>query len=147
VTALHTLIRLHRRQLDERRRDLVALQTRELALQDQLVQLDDDFAAETAAVRAAPDLGLTMAAFTKAFQRRRAQTQATLTAIHRQIAQQEEAIAEAFQELKRLEIAEELRTTEAIAAAKRRDTLILDEQAATRFQRGAGNGTVGDPGV
>lgn len=136
MSALDTLIRLHRRHLDEKRRDLVVLQTREQTVVEELAQLDADFEAEQAAVRAAPALGLTLAAYTARFKRRRARTAATLVALRRQIAAQEDAIADAFQELKRLEIAEDLRLTEALAEAKRRETIALDEQASIRFQRG-----------
>lgn len=137
MTALGSLIRLQRRQLDEKRRDLATLQDREQTLVQQLARLDADFEAEQAAARDSPAVGFTFAAYLQAFKRKRAQVTTTLSGVRRQIAKQEEAIAEAFQSLKRLEIAQDVRTAEELAELRRQETLALDEQAAMRFQRRA----------
>lgn len=132
---LKPLIRLHQRTVDERRR---ALGERLAALEEALAQ---QTAFEAQVVRekqvAAGDFnaGLTYHSFAKQVIRVREQMARAIGLLRQEVAQAEEAVAEAFRELKKYEQVQELRDQAAKEARRHRETQMFDEVASIRFQR------------
>jgi flagellar protein FliJ len=132
---LDTLIRLHRWQVDERRRRVAELEGFAEKLREQLVRLAEERAMESQAAGA--NL-LTQHAYPgyirRALQRQKTLEQ-SLVETDQQIAQARDALAEAFQELKRYEIAQANRERLRMSAAARRERLETDAIAIENYRR------------
>lgn len=136
MTDLRPLIRMHQREVDERRRALANL----LGALDQLTGERRAFEAQVVQEQkiASADLmsGLTYHGFAKAVIQRREQYEAAERRLQAEVAVAEEHVSEAFRELKKFEQVQEARDLAAKEARKRRETQMFDEVASIRFQRG-----------
>lgn len=130
-----TLIRLHRWQLNERRRQLADLETAVEATRDRIASLDAMLAAE--AQEADRDLSRRAAfpAYAEAMRRRRAKLAETLDMLTASIAEAQESVTDAFQELKKYELAQEARRRRDDEASARRERILLDEMAIEGYRR------------
>jgi len=130
MSDLDTLIRLHRWQLDEKRRALADLQ----ALADRLIaeatRLDEEVAGESAFAAASEMPPPTFPAYLKASKVRRGRLAESLAQARAQMAAVGEEIAEAYQELKKYELAQAGRERRAEHSARRAETATYDEIAA-----------------
>lgn len=135
MTDLRPLIRLNQREVDQRRRTLVQLQE---ALQ-RMIEERETFERQVAEERrlAATDLLLARSfpAFAKRVELLREESDRRIAALRMEVARAEEAVAEAFQELKKFEQVQEQRDLAAKAARKYRETQMFDEVASIRFSR------------
>ena len=134
-SGLHTLIRLHKWRLDEKRRALAELQ----ALADKLAQdtarLEREITAEQEIARTSPEASFGYGNFAKQAIERRRRLAQSVAQVEQQIAQATEEMAEAFQELKRYELAQEGRDRRDEAKRKTRENAALDEVALSGFMR------------
>ena len=134
-SGLHTLIRLHKWRLDEKRRALAELQ----ALADKLVQdtarLEREILAEQEIARSSPEASFGYGNFAKQAIERRKRLAQSVAQVEHQIAEATEEMAEAFQELKRYELAQEGRDRREDAKRKTRENAALDEVALSGFTR------------
>ncbi len=134
-SGLHTLIRLHKWRLDEKRRTLSELQ----ALADKLAQdtarLEREILAEQEIARTSPEASFAYGNFAKQAIERRRRLAQSVAQVEHQIAQATEEMAEAFQELKRYELAQEGRDRRDEAKRKVRENAALDETALSGFMR------------
>jgi flagellar protein FliJ len=134
-SGLHTLIRLHKWRLDEKRRALAELQ----ALADKLAQdtarLEREILAEQEIARTSPEASFAYGNFAKQAIERRRRLAQSVAQVEQQIAQATEEMAEAFQELKRYELAQEGRDRRDEAKRKERENAALDEIALSGFTR------------
>ncbi len=134
---LETLIRLHRWQVDERRRQVAELEGLAEKLRQELVRLAEERAVEQ---KAAGSNLLTRHVYPgyirRALQRQKTLEQ-SLAETEQQIAQARDALADAFQELKRYEIAAANRDRLRMNAAARRERLDTDAIAIENFRRRA----------
>ncbi|MDJ0948521.1 MAG: flagellar FliJ family protein [Alphaproteobacteria bacterium] len=130
-----SMIKLHKAQVDDRRRELAALeaQAQELALK--LKHLDAEMAAEAGLVADDPSACNTYAAYLAAANVRRETLRAAIYAMGRQITGAQERVAAAYRELKKYEIAEENRLRELALQRARREQAELDEVALNMFRR------------
>jgi flagellar export protein FliJ len=132
---LHTLIRLHKWRLDEKRRALAELQ----ALADKLAQdtarLEREITAEQEIARNSPEASFGYGNFAKQAIERRRRLAQSVAQIEHQIAQATDEMAEAFQEVKRYELAQEGRDRRDEAKRKVRENAALDEVALSGFMR------------
>ena len=135
MTNLHPLIRLHRWQLDEKRRALAELEALAERLRGQVASLDDELTREQAFAAEAEEPPQGFGAYAQAMLDRKARLAESIAEVDQQIAASQEQIAEAFQELKRFELVQEDRDRRAEARQKRRETQTYDEIGASRFQR------------
>ncbi|HKX09961.1 MAG TPA: flagellar FliJ family protein [Stellaceae bacterium] len=137
---LDTLIRLHRWQVDERRRQVAELEGFAEKLRHELVKLAEERAAES---QAAGTNLLTRHVYPgyirRALQRQKTLEQ-SLAETEQQIVAARDALAEAFQELKRYEVAEAARERLRMSAATRRERIETDAIAIENFRRRAGGG-------
>ena len=132
---LATLIRLHKLELDEKRRVLAAIEARVSEAQAVRRALDAEMAAEKERAQATFEGGLTLGAYTKAALKRREQLDARIAQLLREAEAAREVVREAFAEVKRFELAKEARDAAEAAEAARRETLAFDETAAGQHQR------------
>jgi flagellar export protein FliJ len=134
-SGLHTLIRLHKWRLDEKRRALAELQ----ALADKLAQdtarLEREILAEQEIARSSPEASFGYGSFAKQAIERRKRLAQSVAQVEHQIAEATEEMAEAFQELKRYELAQEGRDRREDAKRKTRENAALDEVALSGFTR------------
>ena len=134
-SGLHTLIRLHKWRLDEKRRALAELQ----ALADKLAQdtarLEREILAEQEIARTSPEASFGYGNFAKQAIERRRRLAQSVAQVEHQIAEATEEMAEAFQELKRYELAQEGRDRRDEAKRKTRENAALDEVALSGFTR------------
>ena len=134
-SGLHTLIRLHKWRLDEKRRALAELQ----ALADKLAQdtarLEREILAEQEIARTSPEASFGYGNFAKQAIERRRRLAESVAQVEHQIAEATEEMAEAFQELKRYELAQEGRDRRDEAKRKTRENAALDEVALSGFMR------------
>ncbi len=137
---LETLIRLHRWQVDERRRQVAELEGLAEKLRRELVRLAEERAMEQTAAGA----NLLTAHVYPGYIRRALQRQKTLeqslAETEQQIAQARDLLAEAFQELKRYEIAQANRDRLRMTAAARRERIETDAIAIENYRRRASGG-------
>ena len=134
-SGLHTLIRLHKWRLDEKRRALAELQ----ALADKLAQdtarLEREILAEQEIARSSPEASFGYGNFAKQAIERRKRLAQSVAQVEHQIAEATKEMAEAFQELKRYELAQEGRDRREDAKRKTRENAALDEVALSGFTR------------
>jgi len=138
VKALNTLTRLHKQRLDEARSHLVALEERRAELLDARDRLDETLAAERKTAASSVEAGRTFAAYARRMTAERAAIDDDLAALAVEIERAADAVAAAFQELKKYEITLERRLARARAAEARVDRARLDEVGITRFRRREG---------
>ena len=135
MTDLQPLIRLHRWQLDEKRRALAELEALSERLHDQIAQLDEELVREQAFAAEAAEPPPGFGAYTQTMLDRKARLNESILEVQQQIAASRDQIAEAFQELKRFELVEEDRERRDAARRKRRETQAYDEIGTSRFHR------------
>lgn len=135
MNELKTLIRLHRWKLDERRRELAELQALADRLAEERRRLEEEVLAEQAAARASGDAAFGYGNYARGVIDRRRRLEESIAQVERQIAAATEEMAEAFQELKRHEIAQEGRDRREMEKLRRRENAMLDEVAITGFAR------------
>lgn len=132
---LKTLIRLHKLQVDDRRRQLAELQALEDRLRDERQRIDAELAEEQRVAADSIVVSMTFPAYARQMRTRRENLDQSIAQTREQVAAAEDAVAAAFQELKRFELAQEDRDRRAARDSARRETQSFDEISATRFQR------------
>ncbi|WP_044561692.1 flagellar FliJ family protein [Azospirillum sp. B4] len=144
MKSLKTLIRLHKNEVDEKRRHLTQLREHE----DQLTLRRQQFEAQVEMERqlsgTSVDMAVAFANYVPQIKvQRNALEQARLQLVIA-IRKAEEDLAQAFQELKRFELAEEERIRKEKAELARKEAMMLDEVAAQRHLRQQDGGGAGE---
>lgn len=132
---LKVLIRLAERRLDECRRQVMELEQTRAEHVQALHQLDEDVARETRLAENDLDLRVTLPAYLGAMQERRRGIEGEIAALDHAIAERRDEIHEAFQELKRYEIARDQRAAKAAYEAGRVEQDMLDEMGLVIHRR------------
>ena len=132
---LETLIRLGRFEVDEKRRLLQAVLDREQALRDDLAGLEAQEKAEQRFVETHADQAAAYGSFSAANKQRREAALVKIAEMIPEIEAARDALAEAFAEQKRYEIAKENRDMERRAEDGRREREELDELALQAHRR------------
>lgn len=135
---LNALIRLAERRLDEGRRLVAELEARRAEQDQALADLDQAVAREKQLAYAEAGLMATLPAYLAVMQDRKRGIEAEIVVLDHGIAQRREEIHEAFQELKRYEIARDQRAAQAAYDANRAEQDRLDEMGLVIHRRGAG---------
>jgi flagellar export protein FliJ len=133
--SLKTVIRLHKLQLDEKRRVLAELQNLGDRLRAEIERLKEEVLREQAMAQQDITLAMSYVAFAQAARERGQKLTQSLGQVDVQIAIATEQMAEAFQELKRFELAEEERLKREREKQKRKEADMLDETALVGFRR------------
>jgi len=138
MSTLDSLIRLHRWQVDERRRHLADLDRLRDKLELDVQHLDAEERREQAAAAASPEAGYAYASYARTLMARRERLAQSIAEVDAEIAKARDALAEAFQETKRYEIAAANRAKQARLQEARRQQGELDEIAVQAYQRREG---------
>lgn len=115
---LHTLIRLHKHELDEKRQALAVLYTKMAEHERQRRELEQAFAREKEAASVATDVHFTFARYAEQVNKQRKQMDEQKALIEAEITAAKDSMMETFSELKKYEMTQ----TE-------RDRLAAEEQA------------------
>lgn len=135
MSALESLIRLHRWQLDERRRHVTELEELAERLREEQYRLDAESEREQAAAAASPEAAPYAASVRQLIDRRRKLVQSRAEVAER-IVRARDAFTEAFQEVKRYEIIIANRTRQQEVRQERRQQQALDDRGGETFRRG-----------
>ena len=136
MSRLDTLIRLNRWQLNERRRRVVELESMAEATRARIDGLDAAFAAEGRRAQASLADRAAFPPYAAAARAQRTKLVETLEKVEAEIAEAREAVTEAFQELKKYEIANEARLDREREFRARRERIAMDEMALEGHRRG-----------
>ncbi len=137
MKGLPTLIRLRKQDLDELRREMVALEAQRAALIARRERIDRELAEEQRFVAETPDMAFAYGAFAQRVIGERADIAARKLALEDDIAALGERVAEAYAELKKYEIAMSQRLRRQRAEAARREQRDLDELGLNMHRRRA----------
>jgi len=135
MSTLESLIRLHRWQVDERRRQVAELESLAEKLRQELARLAEERANEQAAAGASFLARHVYPGYIRHAIERQQTLEQSLAETEAQTVHAREALAEAFEELKRYEIASANRERMRISAAARRERLDTDAVAIDTFRR------------
>ncbi len=138
MSTLDSLIRLHRWQVDERRRQVAELDALAEKLRQELARLAEERTNEQAAAGASFLARHVYPGYIRRALERQKTLEQSLAETEAQIAQARDALAEAFQELKRYEVASANRDRLRMTAAARRERLETDAIAIANFRRASG---------
>ena len=133
MKTLNTLIRLHKRNLDELRRSMVALESQK----DQLIQTIEasqrELEREVDLAKNTPEMSSFFGEFAKRIKNRQEKIHKEIQAIDKKITELNNTMAQEFTELKKFEIALENAKNRIKTEEIRKETLMLDEIAAQQF--------------
>lgn len=135
MKTLDTLIRLHKRTLDELRRNMVTLENQKAQLQQAIQAMQKELDTEIALAGKQPEMANFFGGFAKRIKNRQDNIHQEIRALDIKITELNKEIFEAFTELKKYEIAKENAKQRAREEEKRKETLVLDEIAAQQYQR------------
>jgi len=137
MKGLNTLIKLHKRSLDELRRQMVALENQKAQLLSLSAKLKDELAAEIVTASRNPEMGNFFGNFSKRIEKRQLEIAKEVAALDKQMKDLDVQIVAAFAELKKFEIALDNAKKRKQAEADRRETGEMDEIAGQQHRRKA----------
>lgn len=133
MKTLDTLIRLHKRTLDELRRNMVSLENQKSQLQQAIVNLHKDLEKEMQLAGKQPEMSNFFGEFAKRIKTRQESLHGEIHSLDVKITELNNKIFEAFTELKKYEIAKENAKQREREAENRKETIMLDEIATQQF--------------
>ena len=133
---LHNLIRLHEWTVDERRREL-GTHLREREEMDRARDLmDQELQREQALAAANPDgLGVTFGAYYNLYRYRRDRLELVMRKKDEEILEARDILSRAYMDLKKYQVAQEVRDREAAEEAARKEQEVLDEIGLQLYRR------------
>lgn len=135
MKTLNTLIRLHKRKLDELRRNMAALEGQKEQLHQSIKSLQNELEKEMKLAGLQAEMANFFGEFAKRIRGRQDMLHGEIKNIDVKIAELNKEIFAEFTELKKYEIARENLKQKMAEEEKRKETLMLDEIAAQQFQR------------
>jgi uncharacterized coiled-coil DUF342 family protein len=135
MKTLNTLIRLHKRTLDELRRNMAALEGQKDKLHQSIKSLQNELEKEVKLAGMQAEMANFFGEFAKRIRGRQDMLHGEIKNIDVKIAELNKEIFGEFTELKKYEIARENLKQRMAEEEKRKETLMLDEIAAQQFQR------------
>lgn len=135
MKGLPALIRLHRWQLDGKRRELADLEQLEDQLMAEAQRLEDEVAAEQDYAKSSEAGSFAYGGFALGVIERRKRIQASIDDIRQQIEAKREEVADAYRELKRYEITLAERQKREKLETERRAQAALDEISLIQHER------------
>jgi len=135
MKGLKTLIRLHKRNLDDLRRQMVALENEKAQLQQTIVVMQRELESEILLAGNQPEMSSFFGEFAKRIKNRQEAISQEIVVVDGKIDKLNNEISTEFTELKKFEIALENAKIRVAAEEARKETLMLDEIAAQQFQK------------
>ncbi len=142
MSTLDSLIRLHRWQLDEKRRQLAELEALAERLREEQRRLEEEDRREQMVAAASPETAFVYAGYAHSVIERRRKLAQSQREIAEQLTRAHDELAEAFQEMKRYEIAAANRARQAEMREARRQQGVMDDVAIESFRRRDAGGLV-----
>jgi flagellar FliJ protein len=135
VRGLDSIIRVQRWRLDEKRRALRDLQKLEEEMHRALADLESELGREQGAAAGTAEAGMTYGGYAQSVIDRRNRLHESLDKVTRQIADATDALARAFEELKKVEMTAAMRRRAIEAEAERTAQQELDDIATVAHAR------------
>jgi flagellar export protein FliJ len=135
MTALDSMVRVHRWVLDEKQRKLADLQAFVDKLRGDLTTLDKQLETEREAAGRSDEAGSVYPAFVAAALDRRKKLCETIANLDTETEAAREDVAEAFSELKKYELARDNQESQESAKRNRRERISLDELGVSIYRR------------
>ncbi len=135
MSALDGLMRLHRWQLDERRRHVAELEELAERLREEQYRLDAESEREQAAAAASPTAAATYASYVRQLVERRRKLVQSRAEVAERIVRARDALAEASEDVKRYEIIIANRARQQELREERRQQQTPDVPGAETFRR------------
>ncbi len=138
MAGLESVIRLRRWSLDEKRKALLALQAQEEAIVRDLRGLDADMITEQRTAREQPDFLFAYRGFADGLIQRRERLNEELEDVRTRLRSASREVADAFEELKKVEQVEEGRLEAEAREEAQREQAYLDELGLTQHRARSG---------
>ncbi len=135
IKALKTLIRLHKRELDELRRKLGALESQKTQLLQVSLRLDEELSNEQERAASMPEMAAFMGSFAKRIRERKEQIAGEVKKLEAQLETLAAEIGVKFSEMKKYEIARDNWLAREREAVEKKEAAQLDEVALGQFIR------------
>lgn len=135
MSALESLIRLNRWQLDERRRQLADLDALAERLRQEQARLLAEQQAEQKVAGSSAEAATAYGAYARRLIERRTKLEQSLASVEQQIVLARDALAEAYREVKRYEIASANRAAKQRQRLMRQQQRTLDDLGVETFRR------------
>jgi flagellar FliJ protein len=135
MKGIATLIKLHKRTLDDLRRQMVLLENQKEQLLLLSQKLKDDLQKEIVLASQNPEMGNFFSGFSKRMEHRQIEIAGEVRVLDTQMLKLNNEITDAFSDLKKFEIAQENDRIRVKEAAARRDTIAMDEIAEQQHRR------------
>lgn len=133
---LNSLIRLHQWIVDEKRRKLGDLLKMVQDLEARAKRLEEELIEEQNIARGAPEqAGLTYGVYAKVVIDRRERLALSIAGVEKQIALAREELNEAYRDLKKYEVAQDIRGRREAEETARKDQIVLDEIGLQSFRQ------------
>lgn len=126
---------MHKFELDEKRRALVALEEQMQRTMDARLNLDKELAAEQKTAAQALELGMTYHGYSKKFIARREKMEQDLEHLKIEVEKAELVVQIAYQELKKYEVTAERQAAREKLEATRKEQAEADDTNITAFER------------
>lgn len=135
MKGIESLIKIHAFELDEKRRALKQIEEFRHSIESSITQLATQVTEEQEAARASDEGAYAYGSFARSVIQRRGALQESLASVNAQAEEARDAVARAFETLKKYEITKAGRDSEAVAEARRRERILLDELGLNAFSR------------
>jgi flagellar protein FliJ len=139
MSAIESLIRLYRWQLDERKRHLADLEGLAARLREDEQRLEEENAREQALVATSPEAAYVYAGYARNLIERRRKLRQSQAEVAQQITEARDALADAFQEVKRYEITAANRARLETEREERRQQQVMDGLGTDAYRRRNGD--------
>lgn len=136
MKGLESLIKLHKFELDEKRRVLKELETAQANIVGAMEALESQIVKEQKSARAV-EVDYAYGAFADASIKRRESLQQSLADATREVEAAREVVTQSYGELKKFEITKAARDVEALKEADQRERILLDELGVSISRRKA----------
>ena len=134
TNGLSGIVRLHKWQVDEKRRQIAELEVMRSDLEKKLEKLDSDLKDEQKNVANSNVVDINYAGYAAAVMKRRENIEASITEVNVSIENMKDDLAEAFKELKKYEIVEQRAVEKELHEQKKREQDRLDEVSLNMFR-------------
>jgi len=138
MKGLTTLIKLHKRTLDELRRKMSTLENEKDQLQQASLNLRKELENEMQVAKKQAQMSGFFGGFAKRIQKRQEEIAEETRELDKKMAKLNDEIIEAFAELKKIEIALENAKRRAAEEERRKETVLMDEIAGQQFRQKKG---------
>ena len=134
TNGLSGIVRLHKWQVDEKRRQIAELEVMRSDLEKKLEKLDSDLKDEQKNVANSNVVDINYAGYAAAVMKRRENIEASIIEVNVSIENMKDDLAEAFKELKKYEIVEQRAVEKELHEQKKREQDRLDEVSLNMFR-------------